>query len=93
MIALESRPKLAAKARLRLDRKTGQHLLLYPEKGLALNPTSASILELCTGENTVSAIVDRLREKYSGGNEETIRGEVLSFLGVMVDKGLVEVLP
>jgi len=93
MIALDARPKLAAKARLRFDRKTGRHMLLYPEKGLLLNPTSASILELCTGERTVLGIVEELRSKYSGGSEETVQAEVLSFLGTLADKGLVEVAP
>jgi len=91
MIALDARPKLAAKARLRFDRKTGRHMLLYPEKGLLLNPTSASILELCTGEHTVEVIVDKLRATYGDGTVETVTREVCSFLSTMADKGLVEV--
>ena len=40
-ITSESRPMLAAKARLRWDRQTSRYLLLYPERGLVLNPTAA----------------------------------------------------
>ena len=36
MIATDARPRLAAKARLRFDRKTSRYLLLYPERGLEL---------------------------------------------------------
>ena len=36
MISLESRPRLAAKARLRWDRKDERFMLLYPERGLVL---------------------------------------------------------
>jgi coenzyme PQQ biosynthesis protein PqqD len=93
VITLETRPKLAAKARLRFDRKSGKHMLLYPEKGLLLNPTSASILELCTGEHTVLAIVEQLRARYSGGTEESVKAEVLSFLEAMAAKALLEVGP
>ena len=37
MIPPSSRPALAGKARLRFDRASGGYLLLYPERGLALN--------------------------------------------------------
>jgi len=57
MILADSRPQLAPKARLRFDRLSGGYLLLYPERGLALNPTAASTLQLCTGEFTVEGIV------------------------------------
>jgi coenzyme PQQ biosynthesis protein PqqD len=93
MIPLEARPKLASKARLRFDRRTGRHLLLYPEKGLLLNPTGASILELCTGEHTLLRIVEELSAKYSGTPGDQMSTEVLTFVEAMVQKGLVEVLP
>ena len=90
MISPESRPRLAAKARLRFDRKSQRYLLLYPERGLALNPTAADILTLCTGENTVAAIVTRLAANYADQPRDLLEREVLSFLGVMRDRGLVK---
>src|SRR5256886_14851966 len=60
VISTESRPRLASKVRLRFDRKGERYMLLYPEKGLVLNPTAAAIVRLCTGEHTVGAIVERL---------------------------------
>ena len=64
MISADSRPRIASKARLRYDRKTERTMLLYPEKGLVLNPTAAEIAKLCTGEHTVAAIVERLAAQY-----------------------------
>jgi coenzyme PQQ biosynthesis protein PqqD len=89
MISLEARPRLAAKARLRFDRKSTRYLLLYPERGLVLNPTAADIVQLCTGEHTVEAIVERLVEKYASQPRAVVEREVMTFLGAMADRGLV----
>jgi coenzyme PQQ biosynthesis protein PqqD len=87
-----SRPRLAAKARLRFDRKAERYMLLYPEKGMVLNPTAADVLHLCTGEHTVDAIVARLVEKY-GQETAQVEREVMTFLGQMADRGLVQEAP
>ena len=88
-ISPRMRPKLADKARLRHDRKTGGTMLLYPERGLELSATGADILRLCTGEHTVEAIVERLSAKYEGPPREVIEREVGAFLGSMLDRALV----
>src|SRR5437763_16609674 len=88
-ISRESRPMLADKARLRFDRKGERYMLLYPEKGLVLNPTAAAIVRLCTGEHTVGAIVERLVEEYPTQTREALEREVLEFLSAMADRGLV----
>jgi coenzyme PQQ biosynthesis protein PqqD len=85
-----SRPRLAAKARLRPDRRTGGFLLLYPERGLALNATATDVVRLCTGEQTVDAIVETLAGKYGAAPRATIEAEVLAFLGHLADRGLLE---
>ncbi len=89
MISATTRPRLASKARLRFDRKSTRYMLLYPEKGLVLNPTSAEILKLCTGEHTVAAIVAQLAEKYTKEAPE-VEQEVVAFLRAMADRGLVQ---
>lgn len=89
MISEASRYRLAAKARLRFDRKTERYMLLYPEKGLVLNPTAADVLQLCTGEHTVKAIVDQLAQKY-GHQPPAVEHEIVAFLSMMVDRGLVQ---
>ena len=51
-------PKLAKKARLRFDRHSGGHMLVYPERGLALNETAAEIAKRCDGTRTLAQISD-----------------------------------
>ena len=88
MIPADARPRLAPKARLRLDRKTNRYLLLYPERGMQLNPTAADIVQLCTGELTVTEIVARLVEKYAPQSPEQIEREVHSFLDALRERAL-----
>jgi pyrroloquinoline quinone biosynthesis protein D len=88
-----ARPMLSPKARLRVDKKTGQKVLLYPEKGLLLNPTGARILELCDGERTVASIVDVLMNEHVGAVRDTIASEVTGFLQRLHDAGLVRSEP
>ena len=89
VITADSRPIVAAKARLRWDARTSRHLLLYPERGLILNPTAADVIQLCTGEHTVGAIVDQLTQKYAPQPRETVEREILTFLANMADRGLI----
>jgi coenzyme PQQ biosynthesis protein PqqD len=89
MISTETRPRLAAKARLRFDRKAQRDMLLYPEKGLVLNPTASEILRLCTGEHTVDAIIDQVAAKFGAPDRDEVAREVRRFLESMAARGLV----
>lgn len=89
MITAESRPTLAAKARLRWDRQAERYMLLYPERGLVLNPTAADVVQLCTGEHTVGAIVDRLADKYAPQPRESIEREIVALLVRLANRGLI----
>ncbi len=90
MISTETRPRLAAKARLRYDRRGERYMLLWPERGMVLNPTAAEIVKLCTGEHTVTGIVERLAEKYATAPREALERQVLDFLAAMADRGLMQ---
>jgi pyrroloquinoline quinone biosynthesis protein D len=90
VIADGDRPRLAAKAMLRVDKKTGQHVLLYPEKGLVLNATGARILALCTGERTVSEIVAALEAEYTAGPVTELRQHVHGFLTSLAERSLLD---
>jgi coenzyme PQQ biosynthesis protein PqqD len=83
---------LAPKTKLRLDPKTGQYILLYPEKGLLLNPTGAAILKLCTGEHTLSSIVDTLATQFQSEAAQ-LEPEVSSFVQGLLDRGLLQAAP
>lgn len=89
MISAESKPRLAPKARLRFDKQSSRYMLLYPERGLVLNPTAADVLQRCTGERTVHSIVEELAQKY-GHQIPAVEKEVMDFLRTMADRGLVQ---
>ena len=89
MLTLATRPRLAAKARLGWDRKAERFMLLYPERGLVLNPTAADVVRLCTGELTVGAIVEQLAAKYAPQPREAVEQEVVTFLTRMAERALV----
>jgi len=91
MIPPDAKPALAPKARLRFDRTSGGYLLLYPERGLALNATAANILKLCDGELTVDGMVEKLQGEYLDRSAEELRRDVLEFLEEMARRGLVQV--
>jgi len=91
-LSLELKPKLAPKTKLRLDPKTGKFILLYPEKGLLLNPTGAAILKLCDGQRSLSAIVEALAEEFRA-DAAVLRVEVLAFVQGLLDRGLLRAEP
>jgi pyrroloquinoline quinone biosynthesis protein D len=84
---LPVRPVLARKARLRTDRASGETLLLYPERGLKLNPTGEAVLRRCTGALTVNEIAAQLADEH-GGDEAQVLAEVCAFLRELAARGL-----
>ena len=92
VIPPEGRPALVAKARLRYDQVSGGYMLLYPERGLALNGTAASILKLCDGDRTVEGIVGELHREYLDRTDDDVRHEVSEFLEDLLKRGLLRVL-
>ena len=90
MIGPGARVRLARKARLHRDRVTGKPFLLYPERGLELSDSAARIVAACAGEKAVAAIVDELAAA-SGEPRERIETEVIDFLRVLEDRGLLVV--
>ena len=85
-IAPDFVPKLAKKARLRFDRHSGKHMLMYPERGLELNESAAAIVKRCDGSKSVSEIVDELA-KETGAD---VRNDVLAVIANLRKKGLLE---
>ena len=51
--ASTARVRLAPKARLRFDARSGKHVLLYPERGLELTESAARIAALCVEDRAV----------------------------------------
>ena len=84
------RPRFSPKVRLRFDRRTGRHLLLYPEAGLELNNTATVIARLCTGEWTVDDMVEQLTQAYGDVSPDEIGREMCEFLDVLSHRGLLQ---
>jgi coenzyme PQQ biosynthesis protein PqqD len=89
VIALTARPRLASKVRLRRDRFTGRDLLLYPERGLALNATASAVVALCSGDLTVAAIADRVAAGRRPPARADVVDDVRAFLTALAERGVV----
>ena len=85
---LSGRPRLSSKARVRVDRRTGRSMLLYPEAGLDLNHTAADIMRMCTGEHTVNDIAQRMACLYKNVPSADIERDVRTFLHTLEGRGL-----
>lgn len=90
---MSARPKLARKARLKLDRHSGEHWLIYPERGLRLNPSAARVAALCQGQLQVPEIVERLAAETGAESRERIAQDVQDFLDALAERGLLEWIP
>jgi pyrroloquinoline quinone biosynthesis protein D len=81
-----TRPRLVTGARLRYDEVREEHLLLFPEGAVRLNPTAAEVLELCDGERSFDDIVGVLSARYGGAD---LRDDVRELVDAMEQRGLV----
>ena len=90
MIGLASVVRISSKARLRFDRHSQKHMLLYPERGLLLSDSAADILALCTEARSVSAIVETLVNKYGETSRDEIAVDVVGVLSGLADRGLID---
>jgi len=84
------RPKLAAKARLKWDRREGRDILLYPERGLLLNPVAGAIARRCDGSRTAEDIAREVAAEYPAAAPEAIARDVAEFLEELGARGLLE---
>ena len=89
MIEMGSVVRLSPKARLRFDRHSGKHMLLYPEHGIELSQTAADVIVMCTEARGVGTIVEGLVEKYGRESRDAIVRDVLELLRGLADRGLV----
>jgi coenzyme PQQ biosynthesis protein PqqD len=85
-------PKLARKARLRFDRHSGGHMIIYPERGLALNESAAEIAKRCDGTRSIREIADEIAAAVTPPTTDkaAIERDVVLFLEQLAQKGLLE---
>ncbi len=90
-LPLAARPKLAPMARLQWDARDEKHMILSPERGLALNATATRIVELCDGTRTIAEVVSALSEGQI--DRERVARDVVSFLERLHARALLVVAP
>jgi pyrroloquinoline quinone biosynthesis protein D len=83
-------PRLAKKARLKLDRHANKYMIIYPERGLELNDEAAAIAKKCDGSRSIAAIADELSAEHGGAPRDAIEQDVVAFVSMLRDKGLLE---
>ncbi len=85
-------PRLARKARLRFDRHSGEHMIVYPERGLALNASAAEIAKRCDGTRSVRQIAEEITAAITPPPTDpaAIERDVVTFLEQLAQKGLLE---
>jgi len=89
VIARDAPLRLARKARLRRDPRSGKSILLYPERGLELSDTAAHIARLCLdGGRTAATIIDELAAPHGADMRPRIDAEVMAFLASLEERGL-----
>lgn len=85
LVTLSSRPKLAGFARLQHDASRDRWVLQAPERVLVLDETSKKILDHCTGQATVEAIIETLVTGYDAPRD-VIEHDVLVVLEQLAEK-------
>lgn len=80
-----SYPKLAGFVRMEHDATRDRWVLQAPERVLVLDETSKEIVDRCTGETTVGAIIDALVAEYDAPRE-MVEHDILAVLKLLADK-------
>ena len=83
---LNSTPKLAPGCRLHPT----ESILLVPEGTLNLAGPARDILTQINGQTTVTTIIDRMLEQYSGAPLEQMTTDVLNLLNRMEQRGVLK---
>jgi pyrroloquinoline quinone biosynthesis protein D len=86
----DARPKLPRGVRLTHNEAQGGWVLLAPERVFKADAITAQILQRCTGETSVTEIVDDLARVFTGAPRERIHADVMALLGTLAEKRLLE---
>ena len=90
VLAATSRPKLSPKARLVWDRVEKRHILLYPERGLALNTVAVAVVRELGAGLSVAEIASAIAAEFSGASHDEVERDVLAFLDELEARALLE---
>jgi coenzyme PQQ biosynthesis protein PqqD len=85
--------RIRDRARVVRRAKTGQCLLVYPERALDLNHSAREVVELLDGARSVGQVIALLAERHPDTPLDVVRGRVEGFLAELRDRALIETLP
>jgi pyrroloquinoline quinone biosynthesis protein D len=85
----QSKPRLPRGVRLVHNEAQGGWVLLAPERVFKADQVVAEILKRCTGEATLSEIVDDLARTFNAPRERILT-DVSNLIGGLADKKLLE---
>jgi pyrroloquinoline quinone biosynthesis protein D len=88
-VSPDARPRLRRGVRLVHNESQGGWVLLAPERLFKMDAIGVEILNRCTGQATLAAIVGDLAATYSAPRER-IKADVSALLQTLADKQLVE---
>ena len=88
-IPLEAQPRLPHGVRLVHNEAHGGWVLLAPERVFKADAIAAEIVKRCTGQATVSAIVNDLAETYSAPRDR-ILADVSALLRQLLERRMLE---
>jgi pyrroloquinoline quinone biosynthesis protein D len=89
-IAADAKPRLPRGVRLTHNEAQGGWVLLAPERVFKADAIAHEIIKRCTGEATVSEIVDDLAKTFNAPRDR-IETDVTAMLTGLVDKRLMEI--
>jgi pyrroloquinoline quinone biosynthesis protein D len=89
VIAADAKPRLPRGVRLTHNEAQGGWVLLAPERIFKADAIAAEILKRCTGELTLSAIIDDLARTFNAPRER-IHADVSKLLAGLAEKKLLE---
>jgi len=89
-VSPDAKPKLPRGVRLTHNEAQGGWVLLAPERVFKADAIAHEIITRCTGEATVSEIVDDLAKTFKAPRDR-IETDVTAMLSGLVDKRLMEV--
>ena len=88
-IALDARPRLPHGVRLTQSEAHGGWVLLAPERVFKADAIAVEIIKRCTGEATMTEIVDDLAKTFSAPRERVLADASVLLRG-LADKRLLE---
>jgi pyrroloquinoline quinone biosynthesis protein D len=88
-ISPDAKPRLPRGVRLVHNEAQGGFVLLAPERVFKADATAAEIIRRCTGEATLTAIVDDLATMFSAPRERVL-ADVAALLRGLADKKLMD---